>query len=258
MKKSVITYNHNLATFCLEGGSFDSLALYYTLKVTYSNSVAYSFSPNRLLSNLKKKRAISQNFSLDRFKKALDFLLDNGLAVVKNNHLSVMRVKQNRGFYKSKIKYNKININFNIIQRLLVKEGLLYSKFTQEKAMSFRSKMATDNIKALKQLRFTRSRKNKSKLELLGESYSTKVTFTYRKFAEKYGISLKGMFEYISWIKTNNELVIKKVVECNYNVICDYKTIIDVIGLKCYSYCTKEGNIISVLGSSIELVSTKR
>lgn len=254
MRDSAITYNHNLAKQCLDADNFDALTLYYLIKITHTNSVIYDVNVPQLLKRLKKAKLISRNFNKSRFLKATNFLLKENLASIRDGNFALVSLHNNKGYYKSKIKYNKVNINFNIIQYLLVKEGLLHSKHRQEKPMAFRKKMATDNIKTLKQLKFTRNKKNKDKLELLGECRLEEASFTYRKFAEKYGVSIKWLSTCVKWINENKELKIRKITECKHKVSTsvDFDSVKDLFYPNCYAYLTNQGNVIAVLGSSIE------
>ena len=242
-----------MAEFFLLHKQFDAFALYYLIKIVHVNSIIYKLEGFDLYFRLKEDKMLPLNFSKERYKTALKFLAFHGYIYESSGHVAIKKVRPTSGRYKSVIKYNKENINFNIVQRLLIKEGLLYSKYKQEKAVQFREKMTTHEKRHQRDLIKPIGIANEGTLKSLGESYQTQASFTYRTFAKKYGMSLAWIGNSIDWIRKNTELKIYKLTECKKRIAydVDYDTIKKSVYPNCYSYATKSGNVIAIFGSSI-------
>ena len=102
--------------------------------------------------------------------------------------------------------------------------------------MKLRRDLTTDNIKTYKD--FKRARRLKKKGERFnGESYSNLTTFTYRNFANKYGLSLSSLHDLVDLLKKSNQIGIKTVTKLYKKPInCNPKFIKDLIKLKSYFY----------------------
>lgn len=256
MRESVIRYNRKMAEFFLLHKQFDALTLYYLLKITHTNSIIYKLEGFDLYDRLKAEKKLPLNFSRERFKSALIFLAKHGYIYndkINVNHVGIVKVTKNIGYYKSKIRFNKNKINFNIIQRLLLKEELLYTKKKQEQAMAFREKVATNKNKALGSVKCKRKKSDEDTLNNLGECYLNQVSFTYRKIAKVYGVSLGMVNNCIDWIRNNSKLQIQKITECKHRVFKkeDFADAKNKFYPNTFVYLTKANNIVAVFGSSI-------
>jgi hypothetical protein len=247
-----IRYNRKMVEFFILHNQFDALAIFYLLKIIHSNSIIYKLeNADQLFTRLKKEKALPSNFSKKRFLEAMWFL-DRYRYVfqLSNGNIGIKKITSGIGYYKSKIEYNRKNINFNIVQRLLLKEELLYTKNRQEKAMTFRAEMTTHTNKAKNSMR------KLSTLNAMGESYSNQVSFTYRNIAKKLGKSLTWVKESIDWIRSNTNLSIHKITECKHYVgkNVDFSEVKNRLYPNCYAYLTSSGNVVAILGSSITTI----
>lgn len=248
MSKNKIKYNRIIADDILHHGNFSALILFYILKITHVNSIIYNSDFKLLFNKYKDAKILPRSFSFDRFEKTMSLLFElNYLTYTKNNHISIVSINKDFDYYKSKITYD--DINWNIIKSLLVKEGLKYTKYQQEKAMSFRNDMATRRKKAYVWLKA--SKKKRNLFNQMSESYSKKILFTYKSISKKYGLSTTEICSIIKFLKLHKHIEIKVLKIKHNNVYCKLDFIKDIVDNKSYSYIDKNNILVSIIGTSI-------
>lgn len=249
MVHSRITYNLRFAKQLIKSGMFEELTLFYLLKIVNSNSVIYSTSIEYLFLRLKARKYLYMNFSFEKFKLLFDNLQKLGyITTDKNNHFVLKKINIDRGFYRSKIRFNKEQIHWSMVKCLLVKEALLHSKYRQEKAMSFRKKLVT---KLKKEYKPVKVRKIREKIDSIGESYSDETIFTYREFASKLGMSVKQLHDLVKWLKLTKQLEVTTVKKILRKIQCNFEYIKEDLPKRGYFYVNSGNFVIQVLGSRI-------
>jgi hypothetical protein len=248
-----ITYNPIMAEFFRIQGCQDAFVLFYLIKMTHSNSVIFTSEPMDLFYKLKSIKALPLNFSKERFKKALYSLYFYGyLKKDENGNLCLRSVKYNIGYYRPKIKYNRTNINFNIVQRLLLVQILTESKRKQEWTMTARANATTD-LKAGMVRMYPRRKPKKDIQKSFGECRFEGVSFSYRKIAKLLGVSLASVHGMVKWIEKNTTFKFEKATECKHKVRANqtFSEAKKIFYPNTYCFMNKSRFLVAILGTSI-------
>lgn len=232
---------------------FDAFAIFYLLKMKYCNSVIFGVkSYDELYYKLKREKALPLNFNKKKFESAIRFLHSHGYIYDNMGQITLKKIKDNIGYYRPKIKYNRTNINFNIVQRLLLVQILAESKRKQEWTMTARANATTD-LKAGMVRRYPRRKPKKDIQKSFGECRFEGVSFSYRKIAKLLGVSLASVHGMVKWIEKNTTFKFEKATECKHKVRANqtFSEAKEIFYPNTYCFMNKSRFLVAILGTSI-------
>ena len=196
-------------------------------------------------------QVINKSFSTVKTSRYIDYMLNNNLAYIKDNHLFLVSVHNNESrYYKSKIKYSE-GVTYKDIQEKILLEVYKFEKFNQEKAINLRSEVTNQQNKQNKR------KVSKRKMEAfnnLGESYYDKAFITYSGISKKVNLSIRTVF-YLTQRLIKKGLLQLETIVINHKlrVYTDIETIKDELEIKHYTY-SLNGFLYSIIGSEIKFI----
>lgn len=249
MQRSGLVWNLNLEKEVLKDNKFDALVLFYLLKAIHTNSIIYSTDTNLLFRRLKTTKIIPRTFTENYFNSLIDYLYKKQLIFIDAyGHLVLKKVRTERGWYKSVIRFNKDRIKWVGMKSLLTKEHILHNKYRQEKVIQYRKDLTTNLKKEQKPIRRVRI---SEKISRTGASYSNSIVFSFRGLSKELGVSISEAHKLVVILCRFNHLKIRTVKETLHKVGCDLDIIENLISERGYLYVNKNGYLVRVLGSEI-------
>ena len=257
MNKGRLTYNLNFKKDLLDDKKdLDALSLYYCMKALFVNSVIYTKDKKQIFQNLKALKVLNRKYTYDKFLNKFNLLINSGYIIEEKRFFKLKKIKHDRGYYKDVIIYDKNNITLNNFKTLFLLAETKYSAHRQRKAMSLREKTTLNTKESFKDVVKTirLQKKHRIRLQEMGGSFSSKISFTYRNIAKKMGISLSETWVMMQELKKQKLIVVETIKE---NVgrfeggdFEDAKIVFQN-QYKCYCYLNRKGDIIAVKGSEI-------